>query len=620
MMMIENTTHKNYQERRRPPTIAMVASLNADNDETTLLLSVPTDNNSGNTTSLRKRHYLATALVVAVISMMGTLLVVCVTNIHTQHKLSTAAVSSLPASISDLAATSSVLELEEVFQEVAEEKDDDDDYTGCTIGQHYEPWNMPEHGATYEASLAACNQRCRTVTGCVQFSYWPDNKSCNVQDDTSSLVATPADWSRSVAGPVTDCGSNDDAMPILDIEQAIEGRLQIGNGLSLWYRTWGNKRTGIPVLFVHGGPGNAISDYGHSNKKFFDAQTYYVVEVDQRGTGKSQPSVRDGCHNMQYYRDITIATMSHDYELIRNELQIEQWLIFGGSWGSTLSLDYSSRYPQRCLGVILRGIFLNTEEEFQAVYARKSYTGTSTTTGTNSSTGTTDSSVTIAGREDGQKQQQRLAEFDTYFNLAAQYVEDNHQSPTLDPNDAERFVRVYERMIERCDTNINTPNTKHADTATYSISDQAVWHWHVFENNLMEENPRDLLNPTVIEKHVLPEAASVSFFEARLFLHGTFEQPINLLERVHALAPNDDEDKNDEDTENTFVWICQGRRDEVCPQNFAQKLVDALEEAHVPTKSYFIDSGHVSSNPVMHQCLENALTDFSQQYLTSKQL
>ena len=82
--MIENTTHKNYQERRRPPTMAMVASLNADNDETTLLLSVPTDNNSGNNTSLRKRHYLATALVVAVISMMGTLLVVCVTNIHTQ--------------------------------------------------------------------------------------------------------------------------------------------------------------------------------------------------------------------------------------------------------------------------------------------------------------------------------------------------------------------------------------------------------------------------------------------------------------------------------------------------------------------------------------------------------
>ena len=581
-MMIENTTHKNYQERRRPPTTAMVASLNADNDETTLLLSVPTNNTSSNSTTLRTRHYLATALVVAVLSMMGTLLVVFVRNVHTPSSTSTSA-SAATASVVELKLRSTQTEemseetseatndkIEEVFQEVAEEKDDDDDaYTGCTIGQHYEPWNIPGHGATYEASLTACNQRCRTVTGCVQFSYWPDNKSCNVQDDTSSLVVTPAAWSRSVAGPVTDCGSNDDNETlILDIEQAIEGRLPIGNGLSLWYRTWGNKRTGIPVLFVHGGPGNAISDYGHSNKKFFDAQTYYVVEVDQRGTGKSQPSVRDGCHNMQYYRDITIATMSHDYELIRNELQIEQWLIFGGSWGSTLSLDYSTRYPQRCLGVILRGIFLNTEEEFQAVYARKSYTGTSTTTSsTNSSTSTTgisssssSSSVTIAGREDGQKQQQRLAEFDTYFNLAAQYVEDNHQSPTLDPNDAERFVRVYERMIERCDTNINTPNTKHADTATYSISDQAVWHWHVFENNLMEENPRDLLNPTVIKKHVLPEAASVSFFEARLFLHGTFEQPINLLERVHALAPNDDEDKNDEDKENTFVWICQGKK------------------------------------------------------------
>ena len=68
---------------------------------------------------------------------------------------------------------------------------DDDDYTGCRPGYYYEPLNMPEQGATYEASLAACNHRCRMVAGCVQFSYWPDNKSCNVQDDTSSLVPTP---------------------------------------------------------------------------------------------------------------------------------------------------------------------------------------------------------------------------------------------------------------------------------------------------------------------------------------------------------------------------------------------------------------------------------------------
>ena len=68
---------------------------------------------------------------------------------------------------------------------------DDDDYTGCHPGYYYEPLNMPEQGATYEASLAACNHRCRMVAGCVQFSYWPDNKSCNVQDDTSSLVPTP---------------------------------------------------------------------------------------------------------------------------------------------------------------------------------------------------------------------------------------------------------------------------------------------------------------------------------------------------------------------------------------------------------------------------------------------
>lgn len=339
----------------------------------------------------------------------------------------------------------------------------------------------------------------------------------------------------------------------IQIRDANEHMLDIGGGLSLWYRTWGNRASGIPVLFVHGGPGNAISDYGHTNANFFPAEKYFVVEVDQRGTGRSQPSVRDDCRNSQYYTDISIDKMSHDFELLREELGFEKWLVFGGSWGSTLSLDYGTRYSERCLGLILRGIYLNTVPEFDDVLSRAPYLNN----------------------------KKRLREFDTWFEMAAREVK-NSGEPPLDPNDSERFFRVYERMIERCDRN----------------ADSAIWHWHVFETNLMEEDPKKLLDPTKIVLEKLPEATSVAFFESRLFLHGTFEDPVNLLERVDRLK-------------HTPTWVCQGHRDEVCPEQYAKKLVNALEEAGVPTKPKFIDAGHEATDPVMAKCLRKALDEFA---------
>jgi len=116
---------------------------------------------------------------------------------------------------------------------------------------------------------------------------------------------------------------------IVPVQHASEHYLDIGNGMSLWYRLWGNRESGIPVIFVHGGPGNCIADYGYGNARFFDKNKFFVIEVDQRGTGKSQPSVRDDCRNMKYYYNISIDQMSHDYELIRKELKIDTWLVFG---------------------------------------------------------------------------------------------------------------------------------------------------------------------------------------------------------------------------------------------------------------------------------------------------
>ena len=115
---------------------------------------------------------------------------------------------------------------------------------------------------------------------------------------------------------------------------ATEAHFPIGKGLALWYRTWGNAANGIPVLFVHGGPGNSVAHYKDINQTFFDVEKFFVVEVDQRGTGKSSPSVENDYRNMQHYLDISIDKMSGDFEMLRCHLNIDKWLVFGGSWGS----------------------------------------------------------------------------------------------------------------------------------------------------------------------------------------------------------------------------------------------------------------------------------------------
>ena len=90
------------------------------------------------------------------------------------------------------------------------------------------------------------------------------------------------------------------------------------------------------MVFVHGGPGQCVADYNDVNSRFFDEALFHVVEVDQRGTGLSQPSVRDDYRHMAKYADVSIEQMSNDFELVRKAVGVDKWLVFGGSWGSTL--------------------------------------------------------------------------------------------------------------------------------------------------------------------------------------------------------------------------------------------------------------------------------------------
>ena len=109
---------------------------------------------------------------------------------------------------------------------------------------------------------------------------------------------------------------------------------------------------GIPVIFLHGGPGSGCNE---NHRRYFNPQKYRIVLLDQRGTGRSLPAA----HLAQNTTQHIIA----DMEAIRQRLAIERWLVFGGSWGATLATLYAEIHPQRLAGLVLRGSFLARQQD-----------------------------------------------------------------------------------------------------------------------------------------------------------------------------------------------------------------------------------------------------------------
>jgi proline iminopeptidase len=136
-----------------------------------------------------------------------------------------------------------------------------------------------------------------------------------------------------------------------EIEPYDAGTLDLDGVHRMYWEQSGNPR-GQPVLFLHGGPGAGAAP-GH--RRFFDPAHYRIVIFDQRGAGRSTP-LGELCDN-------TTPHLVADIDALRSHLGIERWLVFGGSWGSTLALAYSEAHPKRCTGLILRGIFLCRKSE-----------------------------------------------------------------------------------------------------------------------------------------------------------------------------------------------------------------------------------------------------------------
>jgi len=135
-----------------------------------------------------------------------------------------------------------------------------------------------------------------------------------------------------------------------------EGKLQVSDLHTIYFEESGNPQ-GKPIVVLHGGPGGGCPSY---YRQYFNPEKWRVIMFDQRGCGKSTPHAE--------LRENTTWDLVGDIEKLREHLGINNWVVFGGSWGSTLSLAYSQTHPERCIGLILRGIFMLRQKELHWFY------------------------------------------------------------------------------------------------------------------------------------------------------------------------------------------------------------------------------------------------------------
>jgi proline iminopeptidase len=138
-----------------------------------------------------------------------------------------------------------------------------------------------------------------------------------------------------------------------EIEPYETGLISTGSGHDFYYETCGNP-AGVPILVLHGGPGSGCNP---GQRRFFDPAYYRIILFDQRGCGRSLPA--------GHVIENTIQDLVEDIERLRHHLGVDQWLLFGGSWGSTLALAYATTHPEFVRGMILRGIFMARPRELR---------------------------------------------------------------------------------------------------------------------------------------------------------------------------------------------------------------------------------------------------------------
>ncbi len=156
------------------------------------------------------------------------------------------------------------------------------------------------------------------------------------------------------------CSQNNETAQVMNLWPEIEpfqsGYLKVSDIHEIYYELCGNPE-GNPVFVIHGGPGIGCSPY---MRRFFNPDKFLIVLHDQRGCGKSKPNAE--------LRENTTQELVEDIERLRNKLKLGKIILFGGSWGSTLSLAYAETYPENVNGMVLRGIFFASMDEFNNIW------------------------------------------------------------------------------------------------------------------------------------------------------------------------------------------------------------------------------------------------------------
>lgn len=140
------------------------------------------------------------------------------------------------------------------------------------------------------------------------------------------------------------------------IEPNQTGHLEVDSIHRVYFEECGNP-DGVPVIFLHGGPGSGLNS-GH--RSYFNPDLYRIILIDQRGSGKSTPHAE--------LKNNTTFNLAEDLEKLKKHLKIDSWVVFGGSWGSTLALYYAEMFPKSVKALILRGIFLGRKKEIEWFY------------------------------------------------------------------------------------------------------------------------------------------------------------------------------------------------------------------------------------------------------------
>jgi proline iminopeptidase len=246
------------------------------------------------------------------------------------------------------------------------------------------------------------------------------------------------------------------------LEPRLTGALDAGDGHVLSWEESGNP-DGLPVVFLHGGPGSGCEPW---HRRFFDPARYRIVLFDQRGSGRSTPHAGLEAN--------TTAHLVGDIERLRTALRVERWVVFGGSWGSTLGLAYAEACPGRVLGLVLRGIFLCRPRDIQWFYQSGA---------------------------------------DRLFPEA--WADYQSAIPEAERGD---MVRAFHRRLTDPDR---------------AVREAAARAWSIWEGSTSCLRP----NPNVLAHFAEPSVAvSLARIECHYFVHDSFMEPDQLLRDAHRIA------------------------------------------------------------------------------------